>query len=215
MLNNNKFYIRNATLDDLDCLVELEKEWPENVRATEAELALRIKKFVEGYFVAFDNAGMTASIISHPYYYSQDDLSNFKTWSGIVEKCYQSPIIYDETNALYIVSGTIKKTPYVTQLFNEGVELVIGLAKKMQKRYVVAGTLIPGFARYKETNANILAHEYVFTKSRGRFIDPLIEKYRRIGFHVPDQQHVFADYFPDENSNGYSALVVKDLFKND
>lgn len=214
MLNNNKFQIRNATLNDLESLLELEKEWPQHVRATEAELTLRLKKFAAGYFIASDQTEMIASIIAHPYNYSVEDLSNYKNWAEIVRKCYHNDLAQTETNAIYIVSGTTKKTPYVTELFNAGIHLVIDLAKKMQKRYVVAGALLPGYARYKQINGAIPAHDYVFMKSQHRFIDPLIEKYRRIGFYVPDQQHVFADYFPDENSDGYSALVVKDLYKN-
>jgi len=89
----------------------------------------------------------------------------------------------------------------------------VDLAKEMGKRYVIGGALLPGFAKYKSRHEQISASDYVFKKSQGRFIDPLIEKYRRVGFHVPDENHVFENYFPDDNSLGHSALVVKDLLR--
>jgi len=118
MLKHNKFQIRNATLNDLPQLVELENEWPANVRATESELTRRLEKFAAGYFIAVDETGMIASIISHPYLYLHNDLSNFQTWANIVNKCYHQGLSFNETNAIYIVSGTTKNTPYVTELFN-------------------------------------------------------------------------------------------------
>ncbi len=211
MLKYNKFQIRNATLDDLPQLLELENEWPEHVRAPKEELARRMQKFAAGYFIAIDHSGTIASIISHPYHYRNSDLSNYRTWEHIVHECYSQDLTVNETNALYIVSGTTKKTPYVTELFNAGIHLVIDLAKLMNKRYVIAGALLPGFARFKQAYAQASVSDYVFRKSQGRYIDPLLEKYRRIGFHVPDENHIVENYFPDDSSLGYSALVVKDL----
>jgi hypothetical protein len=210
-----KFQTRNARLDDLPQLVELEQEWPVHVRAAEADLALRMKKFAAGFFVASDQSGMIASIISHPYLYSPEDLVNFQSWGQIVQKCYHQDIPFEQTNAIYIVAGTTRKTSYVTELFNTGIDLVVSLAREMGKQYVIAGALLPGFAKYRKKHPHVSAGDYVFTQSQGRYVDPLLEKYRRMGFHVPDKNHVVENYFPDDNSLGFSALVVKDLLRAD
>lgn len=215
MAGQEKFNIRNATHQDMPQLLELEKEWPEDLRASEAELALRLDKFADGFFVASDNTGMIASIIAHPYFYSPDNLSNFQTWSHIVNTCYRQGVSVADANALYIISGTTRKTPYVTELFNAGIELVVNLARKLDKRYVVGGALLPGFAKFKQQHVEYSARDYAFRMSQGRHIDPLLEKYRRIGFRVPDKNHVVENYFPDNNSLGFSALVVKDLYGAD
>jgi hypothetical protein len=210
-----KFQTRNATLADLPQLMELEQEWPVHVRAAEQDLALRLKKFAAGFFIASDHSGMIASIISHPYLYSPGELVNFQSWGQIVQQCYHQDISLDQTNAIYIVAGTTRKTPYVTELFNTGIELVESLARAMGKQYVIAGALLPGFAKYRKKHAHVSASDYAFTQSQGRYIDPLLEKYRRMGFHVPDKNHVVENYFPDDNSLGFSALVVKDLRRVD
>lgn len=215
MLNNkNKsgFSIRTVQLSDIDQLLELEKEWPEHARAPKEILLHRINRFQPGFFIAENETGIIASIISHPYFYQADDLSNFINWEMVAKKCYQSDESPTHSNALYILSGT-SKPGYGSDLFDGGVNHVVALAKELGKHYVIGGCLLPGYARYRTKNEPISAVDYTFKKSQGRFIDPLIEKYRRLDFYVPDKNHVIADYFPHEPSLNYSALVVRNIDK--
>lgn len=211
---NAKFHIRVVEYSDLNQLLELENEWPLHSRATKEELTFRISQFQEGFFIAEDNSGIIASIISYPYHYQSHDLSNYHNWETVLKKCYHSQQSETDSNALYILSGTTKPTQHGSELFDGGVNHVVGLAKKLNKQYVVGGCLLPGYARYLQKHEPISAHEYVFKKSLGRFIDPLIEKYRRLDFFVPDTNHIIADYFPHEPSLNYSALVVKSLHED-
>lgn len=204
-----EFHARTATLSDLSQLVILENEWPENARATEDQLRERILKFPKGFFIAEDETGIVASIICCPYDYQPNDLSNFSSWDVVISKGYSGNLA--ETNALYVVSGTTKKSRYSSDLFDAGVTHVVDLAKAMGKQYVVAGCLLPGYAKFKEKNKDATADEYVFTKVQERFVDPLIEKYRRLQFIVPNKHHVIANYFPHEDSLNYSALAVRNL----
>lgn len=207
------FAIRTVEQSDIKELVELEKEWPENARASEQTLLDRINKFQQGYFIAENETGIIASIISFPYLYFPYDLSNFHNWEMVVKKCYESDEIPANTNALYILSGT-SKPGYGSDLFDGGVNHVVELANKMDKQYVIGGCLIPGYARYLAKRECISAADYVFKKTQNRFVDPLIEKYRRLGFFVPDKNHVLANYFPHESSLNYSVLTIKDLKEN-
>lgn len=204
-----EFQVRTVAISDLKQLVELENEWPENTRATADQLKDRILKFPRGFFVAEDETGILASIICCPYFYQPHDISNFLNWNLVVNKCYSEDDA--TTNALYVVSGTTKKSRYSSDLFDVGVTHVVDLAKELKKQYVVAGCLLPGYARFKEKHKETTAEEYVFTKVQERFIDPLIEKYRRLHFIVPNIDHVIANYFPHEDSLNYSALAVRNL----
>ena len=97
------------------------------------------------------------------------------------------------------------------EVFDGGVNHVVDLAARLGKRYVVGGCLLPGYSRYTRKHGDISAAEYVFKKMHDKSIDPLLEKYRRLDFHVPDENHIIANYFLDDTSFNYSALVVKSL----
>lgn len=208
---DNKFHIRTVLHTDIDQLLELEKEWPPNARASEEELVFRINRFQQGFFIAEDETGIIASIISHPYNYQPDNLSNFKNWEMVVKQCYQSNEDLSALNALYIVSGTSKPTRHGGDVFDGGVMHVVELGKKLGKQYAVAGCILPGYARYIENHGPISAVDYVFTQKHNRYLDPLVDRYRKLGFNVPVPQHVISDYFPHEASLNYSALVVREL----
>lgn len=136
---------------------------------------------------------------------------NFKSWTTVVTNCYQSEYFAEDLNALYIVSGTAKKSSYGNELFNAGIYHVTNLAQKMAKKYVIGGALLPGYKKFLAKHASVSAGDYVFKQSQGRCVDPLIEKYRRLGFIVPNEDHVIANYFSHAPSLNYSALVVKKL----
>jgi hypothetical protein len=210
-LPTGAFKARNATIQDLPLLLDLEKKWPEESRATADALRRRIEKFSAGYFVAEDKTGIIGSIISYPYSYNPSDLSNFQNWDQLVQSCYATDQSPSPANALYIISGTSNNPHHEANFFNEGINLMLALAEKMKLTYVIAGALLPGYASFVEKNKPISAKEYVFKKNGRRFVDPLIEKYRRMGFSVPDSNHVIANYFPDPKSLNYSALVVKNV----
>lgn len=208
---NNTFHIRAVLATDIDQLLELENEWPPNARASKEKLLFRINRFQQGFFIAEDETGIIASIISHPYHYQSDDISNYKNWQSVVKQCYQSTEDLNKLNSLYIVSGTSKPTRHGGDVFDGGVMHVVELGEKLGKQHVVGGCILPGYARYIEKHGPISAVDYVFEHKHNRYLDPLIDRYRKLKFHVPDPQHVIADYFPHEASLNYSALVVRDL----
>lgn len=203
--------IRHATPTDIPQLLELEQVWSDATRATEPVLKNRIETFSEGYFVVEDSTGIYASIIAHPYRYDPDDLSNFKNWEHVNQRCFSEQGVSSDCNALYIISATNKKTNITGELARNCMEHLFKLAQSMNQKYVLAGVLLPGYARFLKKYGAIDPETYVFQQQNGRFVDPMIEKLKRLGFVVPTKQHVIANYFPDENSLNYSALVVKSL----
>jgi len=205
------FQIRNANQKDLPQLLELEKIWPEASRATEQELNQRIETFAAGYFVVEDEAGIYASFIVHPYRYDPNDLSNFQSWNDVNQACFLKNTVTDDCNALYVISATNKKSDMKGLFFRCSLGHLLKLAYSMNKTYLVAGILLPGYAGFLKKHGVIEPEAYVFKQINGRFVDPLIEKVRRIGFYVPSKTHVLTNYFPDEKSLNYSALVVKSL----
>ncbi len=206
-----QFTGRNAEKFDINNLLALERVWPENQRATKEILLQRLEIFQDGFFIAEDNSGILATIICYPYNYDPRNLSNYNNWNSVINKCYSNCPNTSTTNALYIASGTSKPNKFQSILFELGINHVINLGKQLQKKYIVGGSLLPGYSRYIEKNEHILANEYVSTKQNNKFVDPLIEKYRKLGFKVPDKNHVIPDYFPCESSLNYSALVVKEI----
>lgn len=201
------FHARTASLNDLPLLLKLEAEvWPEHARASEQTLKQRIESFAEGFFIAENENGIIGSIITCPYHYESSDLSNYRSWQQVAEHTKTTP-----GNALYIVSGTSKPVSDADLMFETGLNLVQKLAQKLNKQFITAGALLPGFGRFLKKYPQTSAEEYAFTQRRGKYVDPLIERYRRHGFTIPSKEHVIADYFPDEASLNYSAIVVKAL----
>lgn len=204
------FTPRTVEYSDLDQLMELEKIWPEKARASYETLKFRIDKFQQGFFVGEDETGILGSIICHPYHYHPADLSNYQNWEAVVKKCYANHD-YTDTNALYIVAGTSRPSIHGNEIFDSGMVHVVDLAKKLNKRFVIGGCVLPRYARYASKHANASIEDYVFKKVKDKCLDPLLEKYRRHGFHVPDKNHIISNYFLDDSSLNYSALVVKNV----
>ncbi len=212
---DKSFQIRNANLHDIEKILELEKVWDAENRASEAEIKFRLNKFPAGFFIAENSEkDVVASIIACPTHYNPSNINNSHTWEHWVKNGYsdsENSTNHETKNALYILSGTVKPSFLSATLFAEGVNSVVNLASHLGKKYIIAGALIPGYAKYLQNNPHTSAADYVFTKRGFCFVDPLIEKYRRIGFFVPDKNHVIADYYLSDESHNYSAIVVKEL----
>ncbi|MBI3811877.1 MAG: hypothetical protein HY283_06705, partial [Nitrospirae bacterium] len=70
--------------------------------------------------------------------------------------------------------------------------------------------IMEGYATYRKTHASVSAKEYALIRKGDAFVDPLIEKLRRVGFSLPDKRHVLAEYYASEDAHDWSALMVCD-----
>ena len=204
--------IRNATLSDLAGIMEVETSWPEGSRATEDKFTARLEKFPEGFYVTERDDRLIATITACPCCYDPTDLALFSSWDAATNEGYLYQVGTTENyNALYIVSGVIAKGERGGDIFERMINVEVELARSLGMHFVIAGAVIPGYAKYREKHGSVSAEDYVFLRRGSHPFDPLLSKYDGIGFVVPDKKHVLPDYFPDLASLNYAALVVREL----
>ena len=109
------------------------------------------------------------------------------------------------------MSGVIDNRFRGLNIFAPMVLREAALASSMGLRYVVAGAVLPGYRKFCEQHGEINAFEYCATRRGKHLVDPLLAMYEAIGFSVPDALHVIPEYYPDDASRNFAALVVRDL----
>jgi len=77
-----------------------------------------------------------------------------------------------------------------------------GIVKKLNRRGIVAGGLIPGFAAYKETMS---PDDYVERVASGALHDSTLSFQLGRGFEV---RGLLEDYIDDEASDNWATLIV-------
>ena len=75
-------------------------------------------------------------------------------------------------NSLYIVSGVIAKDARGGDIIERLALAQVDLAGRLGLDYVLAGAVIPGYARYREKYGPIPAPEYVMLRRGKRLVDP-------------------------------------------
>jgi hypothetical protein len=208
--------IRNATPSDIPAILNVESSWGESSRAGADKFLSRMDKFPSGFFLACTGPAaddVVATITSAPLGYQPDTLDCFKSWDAVTHKGYLSPPDLDQCNALYIVSGVIASSYRGQNIFAPMVLQEVALAQRMGLRYVLAGAVLPGYLKYCQQKGACDASDYCFKRRGQHLLDPLLAMYESIGFSVPDARHVIPDYYPDEASRNFGALVVRDLAK--
>ncbi len=210
----SNFDWRNASFEDLPAILAVEANWPEEARAPESKFRARLEKFPRGFLIAFDRkSGVPAATITcMPANYDLNDLDGYKNWDTATNfGSLPDTVDPQEGNALYIVSGVIATEFRGQPLFEEAMEHIVSLGHDLKKDYILAGAVIPGYDRFSGKNPGVSAAEYCFRRRGTHLVDPLLAMYEKIGFVLPDQHHVIAEYFPDTASRNYGALVVRRL----
>ena len=208
--------LRKARPEDLGEILRIEACWPESGRAGEDKFLARMKNFGEGFFVGWvvnpDGTEQAAgTITSMPLRYDPAHLEGFRDWGMVTKDGYLGDCDPAGCNALYIVSGVIDPVHRGANVFQHGVAKMVELATRMGMSYVLAGAVIPGYAKYCEAKGEIPAFDYCRLRRGVHLVDPLLSMYEAMGFHVTDQAHVIPEYFPDDASRNYAALVRRDL----
>jgi hypothetical protein len=207
---------RNATRADLEGILAVEESWPVNGRAGADKFLARLERFPAGFFVAsVSEAGrekLVATLTSMPLQYDPSNLKTFRGWNEVTNHGYLFPDMdVARCNAIYIVSGVIDKAHHGLNLFGPGVLLEVELARRLGLRFVIGGAVLPGYKRHCVRHGSVDAYSYC-RRRRGRTLaDPLLAMYESIGFTVPDAAHVLPEYYPDDASKNYAALVVREV----
>ncbi len=204
--------IRNAKPEDMDQIMAVEESWPEMARAPRDKFEARLQKYPQGFFVWEEDGRILATITSMPFTYDPENAKQFSNWDKVTGDGYLHDIgAQEDYNGIYIVSGIIEKDARGGDIFERMVNAQVELARSLGYKYVVAGAVIPGYKRYCVKNDAVPASQYVFMKRGNRLVDPLLDMYQKIGFEAPDADHVVREYFPDDASLNYAAIVVNKL----
>jgi hypothetical protein len=190
--------------------MKVEENWPENERAPLEKFLARLEKFPQGFFVSEFEGRINGTMTSCLVRYEPLKPHLFRNWDEVTNYGYLYEVgAVQNPNALYIVSGVVDKKFWWLKVFDALVKAEVNLAKSLGLRYVVAGAVIPHYDRYCKKHGMIEAQKYVFLKRGELCVDPFLEKYRELGFSVPDEKHVIKDYYPDAASRHYGALVMQ------
>lgn len=208
--------MRTARPEDMPEILRIEACWPESGRATEDKFRARMRNFGQGFQVAWlrgeDGAEQAVGTISSmPVAYDPSHLEGYRDWGMVTKDGYLGDCSLTGCNALYIVSGVIDPVHRGADVFGHGIRSMVALARRLGLRHVLAGAVIPGYARYCETKDEIPAFDYCRLRRGDRLVDPLLSMYESLGFRVTDSMHVIPEYFPDDASRNYAALVRHDL----
>jgi hypothetical protein len=207
---------KNPAIADLPQILEVEKSWPEAGRASADKFIARIEKFSKGFFIIYKNLPSgeekaIATITTMPMFYSPTLVGQFTTWDKVTNHGLFNDCSLAGKNALYIASGVIDKEHRGENVFEYAVLKVVKLAQDLGLRYVVAGAVIPGYKKYSQNVGALPAWDYCQMRKGSKPVDPLLAMYETIHFKVPNSLHVVSEYYPDDASRNYAALVVRDL----
>jgi len=208
--------IRNATAEDMDEIMRVEQSWPEDARAPADAMLVRIEKFAKGFFLAIerDEDGaelVVATITTMPMYFTDGSIHEFTSWDEVTDNGYLRDYDMQRCNTLYIVSGVIDSNYRGGNIFTPMVLREVELAAGLGLRYVLAGAVMPGYRKYVDKHGPVPAYDYTRLRRGKHLVDPLLAMYEAIDFHVPNPHHVLQEYYPDDASKNYAALVMRDL----
>lgn len=203
--------VRQATHADLDGIMKVEEDWPEDQRASADMMLTRLRKFPQGFWVCARGEEVVGTMTSCPIEYQPTSLGQFKSWDDTTNNGYLPEIDWARANALYLVSGVLRQDVRGGKTLSLMVDPPVELARRLGLRYIMAGAKMPGYDAYCRRYGDLDAREYAFTRLHGCLVDPFLEMYRGWGFSVPDRHHIIKDFYPDPPSRNYGALVVRDL----
>lgn len=201
--------IRNATAKDLDGVMAVEADWPEDQRAPREKFVSRLERFPRGFFLAIANDCIVAVSTSTLTRYDPDRLEPFRSWERCTNDGYLHPLgDAREYNALFIVSNGILKTHRGTGVREALVSAHLDLSRKLGMAYTVTGAMLPGFDAYCREHGEIPVETYAFLVRDGVPVDPTLRKLASLGLVLPDARHLIPGYYRSPESRDYGALLV-------
>lgn len=215
-LESKKVKIRHATKKDLSAIMDVEQSWHTEGQASEDKFLTRLDRFSKGFFLAYiedrhNNETVVATITAMPLKYHPLKVDAFTTWDTVTNNGFLYEESPEDCNALYIVSGVIDHRYRGLNIFTPMILKEVELARSLDYQFVLAGAVLPGYRKFCQKNGEHPAYEYC-TYRRGKHLaDPLLAMYEAIDFHIPNEEHVIPEYFPDDASKNFAGLVVHQL----
>ncbi|MEU5759960.1 hypothetical protein [Nocardia sp. NPDC047648] len=202
--------VRQAALDDLDEIMAVEQDWEESQRASRDQMTARLRAFPEGFWIFEQDDEVVGTLMGFPMRYTPDKIAELSDWDTVTGHGYYPTIDLDAANAIYLASGSLKRSARGGMAYAVMMETPVELAERLTLDYVLTGAKIPGYDAYCRRFGEIDAGDYAFRQLGGCLVDPFLEMYRGHGYLVPDRQHIIPDYYPDPPSRDYGAIVVRD-----
>lgn len=199
-----KFIFRHPTLDDVNELVELEKEvWKENAFKREQIISI-IKVFSKGSVVAIYNNHIVGYVVFE-YVDNVAKHPNF-SWYDITDNGTILNSHKPNGEYLYGINLSVRKFLGNQHLgFSLNLKVMIDIILT-NKRGIFLGSRIPYFARYKKNNPEISVDEYVHKTRQGKPFDPELRLYNESGTKIVK---ILPDYFNDPDSLNYGVLIYR------
>ena len=201
--------VRPAAPGDIDAIMAVEEDWEESQRASLDQMLVRLATFPDGFWVFERDDDVVGTLMCFPMEYVPTRASDFISWDHVTNHGYYPELDLSTANALYLASGSLKRSARGGTAYGVMMETPVGLARRLGLDYVVTGAKMPGYDAYCRRFGVIDAREYAFRRLEGCLVDPFLEMYRGHGYHVPDRDHIVANYYPDAPSRDFGAVVVR------
>ncbi|MEU7769042.1 hypothetical protein AB0B25_28635 [Nocardia sp. NPDC049190] len=202
---------RQATVDDLDEIMLIEQDWDESQQASREQMIARLRAFAEGFWIFEQHGEVVGTLMGFPMRYTAEKVDELSDWDTVTGNGYYPEIDLDTANAIYLASGSLKRTARGGTAYAVMMETPVGLAERYGLDYVLTGAKIPGYNAYCRRFGEIDVRDYAFRTLGGCLVDPFLEMYRGHHYLVPDRRHIVADYYPDPPSRDYGAIVVRSV----
>lgn len=197
-MNDKKLEIHKARLENIESLLDIEKEiWGEH-GATKEMLRSRIKVFPDGQLVSILNNEIIGSLFTQRI--NAYEWENDFTWEKITDNGMITLTHSNKGDLFYGISLTVKKT---YQRLNVPIKLMLGIAQlviQSNARGIMFGARIPGYYRYP----NMDPTEYINWKKNKRHVDPEIYIYQKHGISIVK---ILPNYFCDPKSKNFGVLM--------
>ncbi|MBF6163033.1 hypothetical protein [Nocardia cyriacigeorgica] len=203
--------VRQASLNDLDKIMAVEQDWEQSQRASRDQMVARLRAFAEGFWLFEQRGEVVGTLMGFPMRYEAHRISELSDWDTVTGHGYYPDIDTATANALYLASGSLKRTARGGTAYSVMMEKPIELAERCGLDYVLTGAKIPGYDAYCRRFGEIDAADYAFRTLGGCLVDPFLEMYRGHDYLVPDRRHIVPNYYPDPPSRDYGAIVVRDV----
>ncbi len=217
MVNSSKeFFVRNATMADLDALICLEElAWAENARADKNTYISRLKTFPEGILIGERNGEIEGVAVTQLV--SSSILTSHFTWSQITDNGKIASTHNPLGDVVYGVNLSVKPDHMHNGVILSLMNAIAKLAIERNLKFGALGGRLPGLRKYlKKMNidfANLpdktkdkIVEEYISgTTKYNRPLDPEIAMYRH--FNLTPVRPL-RNYFPDYESMDYGVLLI-------
>lgn len=199
--------LAEKTLFEIDRIAILEQAvWGDN-GADANKIESRLIVFPEGSYVAEDIK--TKKIVGYVCFQQVADLrkQDSLSWSSITDDGLTTRSHQPDGEYLYGISLSVHYSMNGKKLSNAlGAQTYLYMLANKKKGFFV-GSRIPMFKGYRKEHPDTTAEEYVkLRKENGDLYDYELRLYHKISF-VPTVAKVLPDFFPDEDSLNYGALL--------